>query len=590
MPSSLSARRSWFTQFLIFSIFLILIYQLVQLSLIRRPALLEIAERQQRINIQIPPLRGQILDRNGRELATNLKVPSIYVVPRLLKKSGKQELAASLATILKLDTAFVAARLSRDKSFVWLKRKVRFDEAAKVRKLETPVVGIVEEYRRFYPQGDLLAQILGFTDVDNQGLEGIELVQDHTMRGWPGIRQTKRDALGRELKAFEIKTIPSVDGHRVTLTIDQYLQYLTERALDRAYLKWKAKGAWAIIMEPATGKILAVANRPNFDPNAYEDSPAGTRRNRAVTDRYEPGSVFKIISASALLNENLVTPQTPFNCENGEYRYGSRVLHDVHPYGMLSFADVIVKSSNIGTVKAAALLKPDVFYRYIQLFGIAKPTGIDLPGEAAGFIRAPSQWSKTSPYNIPIGQEVQVTALQMVTALAVIANGGFLVQPYVIDRVEDQAGVLIDQKKPRIKHQVLRPEAAKIMRDILVEAVEGGTGKSARIEGVPVGGKTGTAQKILENARGYSHSRFMSSFVGFAPADDPKFVMIVVFDDPRPSYYGGTVAAPVFKEVMEAAFFTLGYVPQQITAAEKKAEMGKPVKVAPGNPPLFVPA
>jgi cell division protein FtsI (penicillin-binding protein 3) len=583
--STLSKNRYWIVLVFITSLFVIIGYQLVQLTIVRRPALLAIAGKQHDLSIDIPPLRGQIFDRNGKELATNLKVPSIYAVPRLLRADERGTLALKVSQILNLDKEYVLEKLSKNKSFIWLKRKVTFEQAEKIQALESAALGVVKEYRRFYPQGDLLAQILGFADVDNIGLEGIELALNRELQGRAGKRITKRDALGREIKAFEIKQVPAVDGNNVTLTIDQYIQYLTERALDRAFKDWKAKGAMAVVMEAKTGKILAIASRPSYDPNQYEKSSTETRRNRVITDMYEPGSIFKIVAASGALNENVVTPSKIFNCENGTWHYGSRTLHDVHAYGNLSFEDVIVKSSNIGTVKIAALMDREVFQSYIQGFGFGRTTGFDLQGEAPGFTRPPSQWSNTSPYNIPIGQEVMVTPLQMVTAMAVIANGGDLVKPYIISKVEDQNGVILREKNPTIRRKVIRAEVAAIMRRILVRVVEEGTGKKAHIDGIPVGGKTGTAQKVLPNGRGYSHSNFMSSFIGFAPADEPQFVMAVVLDDPKPLYYGGTVAAPVFKEVMEAALLNRGYVPANATKMEPKRAAESRI---PQNQPMLV--
>ncbi|MBI3307187.1 MAG: penicillin-binding protein 2 [Candidatus Omnitrophica bacterium] len=581
MSPVISNRRFWITNFFLFSFFLIIFYQLLQLMVIRRPAFQKLAAKQHRLVVEVPPLRGQIVDRKGRELATNLKVPSIYAVPRLISKNDRADLAKKASRILGLNEKFLLERLSRNKSFVWLKRKVSSAEAEKISKLANPAFGILEEYKRFYPQGDLLAQILGFTNTDNAGLEGIELYLNRELEGRPGKRYTKRDALGREIKAFEVKTIPALDGHRVTLTIDQYVQYLTERALDRAFTTWKAQGGWAIVMEAKTGKVIAMANRPTFNPNDYEKSMPATRRNRAITDMYEPGSVFKIVTASAVLNENKVTTESIFDCENGAYRYGSKVLHDVHPYGKLSFADVLVKSSNIGTVKIASRLEPKVFQSYIEAFGFGKLSGIDLPGEVPGYTRPPSLWSKTSPYNIPMGQEILVNTLQMTVAMAVIANGGNLVSPYMIERIQDQAGVTLRERKPQVKHRVIRPEVAQTMRQILTRVVEEGTGKKAHIDGIPVGGKTGTAQKVLSGGRGYSHSDFISSFIGFAPADDPILVMTVVLDNPKPLYYGGTVSAPVFKEVMEAALYSAGYVPHNAKTLEEIRSAGDLGK----NPP-----
>lgn len=587
MPvTSLSPQRFWGTLALIGVLFVIVGYQLFQLTVFRRAALLNLADKQHILEIDEPALRGQIVDRNGKEFATNLKVPSIYAVPRLLSKTEKEALVKQLVPILKLDEAFLRNRIMRDKSFVWLKRRTTYDEAEKIRALKSPALGITKEYRRFYPQGDLLSHVLGFTNIDTEGIEGLELFHNHELQGRAGKRLTKRDALGREIRAFEIRQTPVLDGNKITLTIDQYLQYLTERALDKAYKKWKPKGAMAVVMEVKTGKILAITNRPTFDPNHVGSALQDTRRNRSVTDMYEPGSIFKIVAVSGALNEGKVTPETMFNCENGSYRYsGGRILHDVHPYGQLSVTDVVVKSSNIGTVKIASKMAPETLQSYIQGFGFGKSSGIDLPGEAPGYTRPPSQWSKTSPYNIPMGQEIMVTPLQMVRALAVIANGGNLVKPYVISKIEDQSGVVLRENKPVIKEGVISPETAAAMRKILTKVVEEGTGKSAKINGIPVGGKTGTAQKVLPNGRGYSHSNFMSSFIGFAPADDPEYAMIVVLDDPKPMYYGGVVAAPVFKEVMEVALLSKGYVPQNAPVLEKTTAE----KSLRGNPPKLLP-
>ncbi|MCM8775653.1 MAG: penicillin-binding protein 2 [Candidatus Omnitrophica bacterium] len=584
MSDSLSKRRYWFINFFILTVFLVLSYQLIQLTIIRSPVLQRLAERQHKITVEIPPLRGQIRDRSGKDLATNLKVPSIYAIPRVIWKSEKAALAARLSQILDIDQDYFMERLNRDKAFVWLKRKVSLDEAEGIAQLSHPGLGIQQEYKRFYPQGDLLAHVLGFTDIDNIGLESIELSYNYQLQGRAGRRYTKHDALGREIKAFELKSIPAINGNCVTLTIDQYIQYLTERALERAYTEWNALGAWAIVMEAKSGKILAMANRPTFNPNFHDASSISDRRNRAITDMYEPGSVFKIVAVSAALNENKATPEKMIDCENGQYHYGPKVLHDVHPYGMLSLRDVVVKSSNIGVTKIAALLSPAVFQSYVEAFGFGEPTGIDLPGEASGFVRPPSQWSKTSPYNIPIGQEVLVTAIQMTTAIAVIANGGFLVRPYIIDKVQDQTGVVLEEKRPLVRRTVIRPEVARTMREILRGVVEDGTGKKAKIEGIPVGGKTGTAQKILPNGRGYSHTNFMSSFIGFGPVDDPMLVMVVVLDDPKPRYYGGTVAAPVFKEVMEPALIKMGYVPPD---ARRLMTVTSSIQALPENQPIF---
>lgn len=590
MSSQLSPWRFRFLKGLVCLFFVIVTYQLFQLCVIRRSSLLAQAEKQHNLKIEIPAVRGPILDRQGKELATSLKVPSIYAVPRILETSEKKSLAGLLAKTLGVEEPLILKRLQKDKSFVWVKRRVSFEEAEKIRHLNHPAIGILEEYKRFYPQGDLLAHILGFVSIDNRGLEGIERALDRELTGQPGRRYTKRDALGREVKAYEMKSVPAINGKKVYLTIDQYLQYITERALDRAYKKWNAKGAQAVLIEVDTGRILAMANRPTFDSNRPGDSNADSRRNRVVTDMYEPGSIFKIVGFSGVLQEGKAKLDDEFYCENGNYRYyGGRVLHDVHPYGTLAFPEILIKSSNIGSVKVAALLEPEVFYRYIQAFGFTQLTGIDLPGEAQGFIRPPSQWSKTSPFNIPIGHETMVTLMQMVMSFDVIANGGELMTPFVIAKIEDEAGVTLYEKKPVVRARVISEETAKVMSEMMTQVVERGTGTMAKIEGVPVAGKTGTAQKVLSGGRGYSHDTFMSSFIGFAPSDEPKVVMAVMLDSPRPAYYGGVVAAPVFKEVVSAALYTMGYVPKNASvfngAAEPSALKSDAAKKVPANPP-----
>ncbi len=582
MPQDVSKPRFWFVVVFILLLFSLITYQLVQLTIIRQKSLEEAAHKQHNMTIQVPALRGPILDREGKELATNLKLPSIYAVPRILTDEQKEELIGQLSSILNLSNEQLREKLDRPKAFVWLKRQATLEEAKKIHELNSRALGVIDEYKRFYPQGDLLAQVIGFTNVDTQGIEGVELLFNDYLKGQDGKRLTKRDALGREIRAFEKNSIPARDGHKVVLTIDSYLQYIVEKALDEAFVHWKAKGASAVVMNPKTGEILALANRPTFDLNRRGDTQEENRRNRVITDMYEPGSVFKIIATSAALNEGKATLDNIFFCENGKYRYGRKILRDAHGYGNLTFAEVLIKSSNIGTVKIAALLEPEIFQSYIEAFGFGKKSNFDLPGEVPGFTRPPSKWSKTSPYNIPMGHEILVTVLQMVGAYGVIANDGKLMKPYVIDRIEDQKGVALMKKEPEVVRQVVRPEVANTIKDILVLVVDEGTGTRAKIDGVKVGGKTGTAQKVLPNGGGYSHTDFISSFIAFAPAEDPQFVVGVVLDDPGPQYYGGTVAAPAVKSILEAALMHAGYVaPKEPTPIVYDADVEGAQEISP---------
>lgn len=565
MLARISERRLWVVHIGVMSIFLLIIGQLIRLSFLERDALLQLVDRQHSLVVEIKQSRGRILDRNMKELAMNIKVPSIYAVPRIIRDKG--EMASKLSSILKMDKSFVMSRIERDKAFVWLKRHASQKEADAIGDLKSQKLGIIYENKRLYPNGELFSNIIGFCDIDNQGIEGIEMIYDKFLKGRTGYRFTKRDALGREVVAFEEKLVPAVDGANITLTIDQYIQYLTERSLDEAFRKWKAKGASAVVMNPHTGEILAMANRPTFNPNENigGNDPA-ERRNRAITDIYEPGSVFKIVTAAAALDAGKISLTDQFDCEKGTWQITkSRVIHDVHPYGILAFPQVMQKSSNIGTVKIAMRLGEKGLYEYIRKFGFGQATGIDLPGEVSGIVHPLNKWSKISITSVPYGQEVAATGMQMLNAVSVIANGGRLVRPFMIREIKDSEGVVLKQTEPMVRQMVIEPETAEAINEILQLVVgEGGTGKSAAIKGIKVAGKTGTSQK-LENGT-YSHSKFVGSFVGYAPADNPMLAMLVMIDEPRGAYYGGVVAAPVFQEVIEDSLRYLGYFPKEVPA------------------------
>lgn len=562
MFSQVSKTRFLIINLLIIALFPLLIFQLFRLTVQNQQTLLELAKRQHNLVIEMEPDRGAIVDRHGKEFATNLKVPSIYAVSRAIPKSEREGLVKKLSQILNLEQSFVRERLSRDKAFVWLKRRTTMKEANEIQKLKNPNLGITYGPKRFYPHDHMLSNVIGFCNIDNTGVEGLELLYDQKLKGRMGYRYTKRDAMGREITSLEEKFIPSVNGARLILTIDQHIQYLTEQALDEAYRKHKAESAIAVVMDPKTGEILAIASRPSFDPNQLGKSQVDHRRNRPITDIFEPGSVFKIVTVAAALNEGVVSPKDIFDCEHGEWRVRPRrTIHDVHPYGRLNLEEVLIKSSNIGTVKVAMKLGEERLYHYIKQFGFGTKTGIDFPGEVSGILRPTSQWSKISITSIPFGQEVAATAIQMLRAISVIANGGYLVKPYLLKEIQDAEGHTLKKKEPIVSEAILNPEIAQTMSHILERVVSEGTGDRAKIEGIRVAGKTGTSQK-LENGT-YSHRKFVGSFIGFAPAENPKLAMIVSINNPHPYYYGGTVAAPVFKEVMEKSLIYMGNVPRK---------------------------
>ncbi len=572
MFSHISKIRFLIIDLAIVAIFPLVAYQIVRLTVQNHDFLVEFANRQHNLVIEIEPERGAIVDRNLKEFASNLKVPSIYAIPRLIPSQERTRLIPMLSKTLGLDRSFLKERLSRDKAFVWLKRRTSVAAAEAVRKLKNPNFGIINEPKRFYPHGEMLSNVIGFCNVDSEGAEGLELFHNQKLSGRKGYRYTKRDARGREMVALEEKLIPAMNGARLILTIDQYIQYVTEQALDEAFRKNHAQGAIAIVMNPKTGEILAMASRPTFDPNHIGESGAAHRRNRSITDIFEPGSVFKIVTAAAALNEGKVTTSDFFNCENGQWHArANRIIHDVHPYGRLTFPEVLIKSSNICTVKIAMRLGQELLYKYIKQFGFGDKTGIDFPGEVSGILRPTEKWSSFSITSIPYGQEVAATALQMIRAISVIANGGHVVRPYLLKEIQDADGVTLSKKEPQVSEPILKPEVVQTMNEILQRVITEGTGDKARIEGVKIAGKTGTAQK-LNPGGGYSHNHFVGSFIGYAPADDPMLAMIVSIDDPHPYYYGGTVAAPVFKDVIEQSLIYLGYVPEKKKEDEVKTK------------------
>ncbi len=505
------------------------------------------AKKQHSLFLELEPVRGGIYDCNLKAQAINIAMNSLYASANEILPKDKEAVINKLAPILNLSHTYLKDRIYRKKSFVWIARKIAPDQSEQIKNLRIRGLGFLRETKRIYPNGYLASQIIGFAGIDNAGLEGIEMTSDKYLRGEAGWAVFLRDARQKKLEIWE-KMIPPKDGYDMILTIDEVIQYIAERELDKAYTKHHAKGATIIVMNPYTGAILALANRPTFDLNEHSQVSKDRIRDRGLCDLFEPGSVFKIVTAAAAFEEKKVTETDRFFCENGRYKVGPHILHDHEPEGWLSFREVIEKSSNIGTVKAAQILGPDTLYKYIKLFGFGTKSGIDLPGEISGLIREPKAWSKISIAAVPIGQEVGVTAIQLVTAMSVIANGGQLMKPYVISEIKDKYGEMIKVFSPQVRNRVVSAETAARLRKILAGVVAEGTGRLAKIEGFSAAGKTGTAQKLEPNGT-YSHSKFVGSFVGFAPAEDPLIAVAVVMDEPHPAYYGGVVAAPVFKNV-----------------------------------------
>lgn len=508
----------------------------------------KLASDQYKTFSRLLPRRGMIYDRNLRELAVSINLDSVFIDPALVE--DRQSAANKLSEVLEEDPDVILKKLNNDKRFAWLARRIDARAANDIKRLSIKGIGFIKEPKRVYPNDTLASHVLGFVGLDDEGLEGIELLYDDYLTGTVGWIYSIRDAKKREVHGYEYREIPSADGNDVVLTIDSVVQSFAENALDSTFKKYNAKGGMIVVMDPYTGDILALANRPTFNPNKIGDSSVEARRNRVICDFFEPGSSFKIVTATAVIEEDVIGMDDEIYCENGEFKWSKHIYHDHKPHEWLKFKDIIKHSSNIGTMKSALKVGSKRLYRYIKRFGFGKKTGIDLPGEVEGIIRPTNKWSKLSLCSISMGQEVTVTAIQLACALSSVANGGFYVKPRIIAKVQDKTGYVIKKFEPRKLHRVMSVEASQKVRGILRGVVEEGTGTRAEVKGYSPAGKTGTAQKVEEDGR-YSHRKFMSSFIGFLPYDDPKFVVVVLMDEPRPQYYGGTVCAPVFKKVAE---------------------------------------
>ncbi len=533
------------------------------LQVLQKREWIERAERQHQKTIPLTPQRGTIFDCNGEALALSMEVDSIYAEPR--KMENRDQVARLLAPILNLPAATVQAKLTGDRGFVWLKRQVPPDQAQRIRNLKLETVGTIKEHQRFYPNSTVGAQVVGFTGLDPKGLAGLEASYDKTLLGRGGYLVMERDALGRGIGSGEPVIEGATRGHDVHLTIDENLQYIAERELAAGVKEYNAKAGAVVVLEPDSGRILALANQPDYNPNAFSRYKPQDWRNRAISDTFEPGSTMKVILMASALNEGVVKPTQLIHCENGSYRVGGRTIHDHHPHGILTAEEVLKVSSNIGSAKIGKMLERKRLHAYLRDFGFGQKTGIDLPGEENGILRDPSNWFEIDIATISFGQGVSVTPLQLAAATGVIANGGYLMEPYLVEKVTDSEGQIIRERQPKVVRQVVKPEiAARVARMMeMVTAEEGGTGSKARVPGYRVAGKTGTAQKVDPVTRGYSADKRVASFVGFVPAEAPRLVVLVMIDEPRGQVYGGLVAAPVFARISTQALQYLKIPPNQ---------------------------
>jgi cell division protein FtsI (penicillin-binding protein 3) len=539
-------------KFFFLAIFLVVGGRAFYLQALQGDQLMRLGQRQHLKEWTVLPKRGAVFDRAGEPLALSLEAQSVYARPRRIEDTAKA--SRELARILKISSVEIKDKLTSAKPFVWIKRQISPNEAGQIQALNIEGVGMFYEPHRYYPQGQLAGQLIGFVGRDSEGLEGLELRYNDYIRGESSSSVTERDALGRRVLVQGVEGLQIPAGGDIHLTLDTAIQYLAEKELEAAITRSKAKAGVAIAVEPRTGEILALANYPAFNPNNYSTESSEQRRNRAVTDSFEPGSTFKTILAAAALEEGIVDKEDLFFCEYGKYSYAGKIIHDSHPHGWLPFSKILQVSSNIGFAKVADKLKKDQYFKYIEKFGFGQTTGIDMPGEVPGLLRRPETWSGIDLATHAFGQGLSATPLQMVMAYAAVANGGFLMRPYVVRRAMSPKGEMLVENQPHVVRRVISERTARSLAVMLKDVTtEGGTGKMAKVEGFDVAGKTGTAQKVDPVHGGYDAKKRVASFIGFVPADEPRLVLLVIVDEPQTNVYGGVVAAPVFQNIARGA-------------------------------------
>lgn len=533
--------------------------RLVQLQIHQHDELASRARNQQLSSIETAPTRGQVLDRQGRELARSLDTESFYSDPSEVK--NVDETARKISAATGVDRAELVKRFNdakdANKKFIWIVRRLEMERASKLDALELDGVYSRKEPKRYYPNDTLAAHVLGFVGTDEIGLAGVEQSYNEKIRGEAGKIYLEHDRDNRSFESYEVQPHP---GQTIVLTIDQLIQYRTEQALTEAVERTHAKSGSAIVMDPRTGEILALANAPTFNPNQAGADSAEARNNWALQSIYEPGSTFKIVAYSAAIEKGLVTPDDKIDCQNGSIIVAGRLVHDGHPYGVLTVADALAKSSNVGAIKLGLMVGNDSMYDFMKRLGFGSRTGIDLAGESPGLLRPVGRWQPSSMGSLAIGQEVAVTPLQMAAAYSVLANNGSWIKPHIVRELRSPDGTVTYQAKIEAR-SALRAETCAALRTMMEGVTLRGTAKKAQLDGYTAAGKTGTAQKIDPKTHAYSATKYIGSFVGFAPVSNPAVVIIVVIDEPEGAYHGGDVAAPVFREIAEQVLPQLNVTP-----------------------------
>ncbi len=525
--------------------------------------------------VPVEAKRGTIYDRRGRELAVSVNVESVFAIPAQIRDA--ESTAATVATILGMEKDDVLRRITLPSSFVWIKRKIEEDVARQLKAKKLPGIETTQESKRYYPKGNLASHVLGIAGIDNQGLEGVELFYDTPLGGSKGKIIIEFDARGQEMPQALHRYIAPVDGNDAYLTIDEVVQFIAERELEQAMIRHQAKGGVIIVMDPTTGEILAMAVRPDYDPNNYNDYPVQNRRNIAVVDAFSPGSTFKPITAAAALEEGLVKMSDRFFCGGSIKVPGAVISCWSSNHGSLSFLEVIRHSCNVGFVNVGLRVGKEKFYEYVQAFNLTDKTGIDFPGEATGIMLKPDVMKTVDLAVMSFGQTLTVTPLQLITAVAAIANDGKLMRPHLLKEIRSPEGVVVAEQPPEMLRQVISRETARELKEAMRSVVEEGTGRHAYIEGYTVAGKTGTAQKVVEGR--IVRGRYTAMFVGFVPYDNPKLIALAMLDEPEGAYYGGQIAAPLWAAVVRDVLQYLEIPPAPKTSTDLKPSAADPADI-----------
>ncbi len=544
----------------------VIVGRAVELQVLRSRELFGKAADQYNKTFDKRPRRGTIYDQNYRELAISIDTASICAYPKQI--SSPRETALALAQALHLEQGPIFQKLSSGKGFVWVKRHATPKEESAVRELNLDGVDFRTESRRVYPLRTLAAQVIGFCGIDERGLEGLEYYYNSSLSGLESRWTDMKDALDRWFTAGPVPP-ESKDGLNLILTIDRNIQYVAEQALSETVEQFSAKSGIALIMVPSTGAVVAMAHVPQFNPNTFGRYDPWFWRNRAITDSFEPGSTFKMFLAAAALDSDFCTPDSEFYCEKGLYRVGNNVIHDVYAHGALSLKDILKYSSNIGAAKIGEKIGSRFFYDKLKAFGFGEKTGIDCPGECPGALHPVQGWSEMDALATCFGQGLSVSALQLTSAVAAIANDGVLMKPYLVQGMTDRQGRLVKTFQPTRLRRVISSDVAHSLTRMLERVVaKGGTGVRAALTGYRVAGKTATAQKVDPDGKGYARDKYIATFAGFVPAGDPRMVVLVVVDEPKKHHYGGVVAAPVFRRIVREALQYLKIPPELVTPDE----------------------